>query len=105
MSTEKVYAPGTSVKSRKTDFGEVLRLSINLEKFGPFCKENKNQKGWINLEIIPRKETGQYGETHSVKLDTWEPQNNGGSDTAPAKKAAAPKKEVAADTATDDIPF
>ncbi len=32
-----------------------------------------NEKGWINLDISKRKEPGQFGDTHSIKHDSWKP--------------------------------
>jgi len=95
----KVYAPGTSVKEYKfEDGGSVMRLSILVEKFAPFVKANKNERGYLNLTISPRKEIGAYGETHSVSLDTWQPSKDKASTQ---NKSTTPKKETASAVDSD----
>jgi hypothetical protein len=75
---ETIYVPGSSAKAKSTQFGEVIKLSFKIEDLGPFAKQHKNAKGYLNLEISPRKAPGKFGDTHSVKLDTWEPKEDGG---------------------------
>jgi len=105
-TNERVYVPGSSAKGRETDFGFCLNLSFKASDLGDFVKKNKNEKGYINLSVTPRKEVGPYGDTHSVSLDTWKPQGE-----KPAPKASAPKKVVAKqepaqdEADEDDIPF
>jgi len=72
--TSKIFVPGTQIKEFTfANGGSVLRFSINLAKFGPFVKENKNENGYINFNIEKRREVGNYGDTHNVCLDTWKP--------------------------------
>jgi len=33
-----------------------------------------NEKGYFNLEILKRKQVGNYGETHYIKVDEWKPE-------------------------------
>jgi hypothetical protein len=88
-----IYVPGTFVKEVKFENGgSVIRLSINLEKFAPFVKEHKKSDGYINFNIYPRKETGTYGDTHSVSLDEWVPNKD---KAAPKKAPVSAKKQVA----------
>ena len=35
-----------------------------------------NEKGYINLCVGPRRETGKYGETHSVWINDWTPKDS-----------------------------
>ena len=93
---QKVYVPGTSVKEHKfPDGGSVLRVGINLEKFAPFVKQHKNERGYINFDINLRKEVGPYGDTHNISLNTWvKPENT--TATEPKTKSTKPveKKEI-----------
>jgi hypothetical protein len=85
-----IYVPGTSVKEHSFDDGfSIMRFSINLERFAPFAKSNKNEKGYINLNIVKRREIGTYGETHSVSLDTWKPTKK----EEPTTDSPAPEKQ------------
>ena len=69
---DKVFL-NCSAKARQTPFGEVITLGIKRETLIAFANENANANGYVNLNIKPRREVGQYGDTHSVQLDTWEP--------------------------------
>lgn len=107
---ENIYLPGSSVKERQTSFGVILKLGLNAEKTIEFINANKNERGYINFDISPRKAPSDKGETHTIKLDNWQPNQAQGS-AAPqqaATKAAAKPKPVAPekeDIAPDDIPF
>jgi hypothetical protein len=75
--TPKVYVPGTSAKEFKfADGGSVIRIGLNLEKFAPFVKQHKNERGYINFNLNLRKEVGPYGDTHSLSLDTYVPRQH-----------------------------
>lgn len=106
MSDKPIYAP-CSCKLIDTKHGQMMKLSFSVEKMLDFMKDHKNAKGYINLNISERREVGQYGDTHSVKLDTWEPTGE--------RKQSAPKQssqkqsnhnEAKANAyVSDDIPF
>ncbi len=110
--SEKIYLP-CSAKSRDNNFGETeIRLGLNVAKLGAFCKEHKNEGGYVNLIIAPRKSVGEYGDTHSVVLDTWVPGEKTKTKAKPSttksfkKPAAAPKTEaVTAEVEGDEPPF
>jgi hypothetical protein len=83
---EKIYVPKCSVKTRETSFGDVLRFNFHAKTFVEWMRENKeylNEAGYISIDILPRKEEGQYGESHNAVLDTWKP------DPSKAKSAAS----------------
>ena len=67
---EKKYAQGLFVKrnEKAPDF-VVCSLSIKAEEFNQFIEENVNEKGYVNLQILKRKEKG----TLYAVLDTFEP--------------------------------
>lgn len=108
----KVYVPKSSAKARQTSIGEILRISFKVEDAIEFFKKNANDKGYINLELIPRKTAGTYGDTHTLTLDTWKPTPR--TDGAPARTTTSAKPASKAKTAPaaasnapdeDDIPF
>lgn len=75
MNNEKTYIQGVSVKEIQLKSGGILKMGINKEKFLEHIKSiPANEKGYINLGISQRKEVGKYGDTHSVWLDTWKPE-------------------------------
>ena len=73
MATTKIYAPMKAVEYKFDAGGSVLRLSAKVEKLIAFINANANEAGYINLTVSRRKEPGQYGDTHTVSLDTWKP--------------------------------
>jgi len=65
---------------------EYLPITIKPGKFGlkaggkadaliQFIKDNINDKGYFNFEILEKKQPGKYGDTHYAKVDTWQPTN------------------------------
>ena len=62
-----------SIKVKPGKYG--LKVSAKLEDLISELKQHVNEKGYINLDLNPRKEPGKYGETHSVTVDEWKPNN------------------------------
>lgn len=75
MSEAKTYAPGSVKEHTFHDGGSVLKIGANAEKLIAFIQTHANSKGYINLCVSKRKSVGQYGETHCMWLDTWEPKS------------------------------
>lgn len=63
-----------SIKVKTGKFG--LKVSGKLEGIYAELKQHVNENGYINLDFNPRKQPGKYGETHSVILDEWKPNQN-----------------------------
>ncbi len=104
---ERIFVPGSSAKAKDLEFGTVVNLSFDVAELQSFAKthkkESKNGKNYLNLSIVPRKKVGDYGDTHSVQLDTWEPKPQG---EPTQQKVAKPKKvEQTAPVEEDDVPF
>ena len=70
--SDKIYAP-VMIKERKTSIGDILKFSFQAEKMIEFCKQHQNATGYVNLDILRRREASEYGETHYATLDTWKP--------------------------------
>jgi len=60
---EKRYANGIFIKAVKTQYGELLNISIS-EGGLTELQTNKNAKGYANITIAERKEADKYGNTH-----------------------------------------
>jgi len=80
--SEKSYLKG-SAKEITTEYGTLLSVSLNIDDL----KQYANDKGWINFTITQRRETDQYGNTHTCYYKPYEPKNK--------------KEEIN----VDDIPF
>ena len=70
---EKKDVTGMFVKrnEKAPDF-VVCNISIKADEFDMFVKENKNDKGYVNLQVLKSKDKG----TLYAVLDTFEPKAN-----------------------------
>lgn len=99
------YVP-VSLKLAETPIGKVIKGGGKADALIAFIKENTNSKGYFNFDILKRKTTGQYGETHSMTLNSWEPKGD-----APAKPKVKIEGKTKLVEATpegpedEDIPF
>lgn len=93
-----------SAKARQTNFGEVIKLGIKVDDFIAFARQHVNERGYLNLEISPRREQGQYGDTHSVSLDDFRPTPRDG-ETTTARGDRVPVSRHSEPLTDDDIPF
>lgn len=87
----KTYAPANV----KQITPKLMKFSFSADKMLAFIRQHANARGYINLCISPRREPGQYGDTHTCWLDTWEPD----------KGRAAKPKAPAPSAPDDDVPF
>ena len=77
------YVKGVFVKrNEKAPAFVVCSLSIKSDEFVQFLKENTNDKGYVNLQVLKSREKG----TLYAVLDTFEPKTT--ATPAPAKKVA-----------------
>ena len=67
---EKKYAKGMFVKrnEKAPDF-VVCNISIKADEFDKFVKENTNEKGYVNLQVLKSKDKG----TLYAVVDTFVP--------------------------------
>lgn len=73
MNEPRIYVPKSKAKAVQTKFGDVLRLGFHAESLIAFVRANANQAGYVNLDVVPRKATDEWGNTHSIVLNTWKP--------------------------------
>jgi broad-specificity NMP kinase len=68
--SEKIYCG--SAKQIETQYGQMMKVSMSradVEKL----QANLNEKGYVNLKIQERQSADKFGNTHSVLIDTWQP--------------------------------
>jgi len=70
MSEQKIYVGGATEKNG--NFGEFHKISFKREDLDLMI-QNLNAKGYVNLNMNKRREPSQYGQTHSLVIDTWQP--------------------------------
>ena len=88
MSEEKKFVDGLFVKVKNAPFWEVTELTFKVDKFKQYLNENQNEKGYVNIEILPKKDGGKY-----PKLNDWKPK----------PKEEQPKQQPKEEG--DDLPF
>ena len=54
------------------DGGSVIRVSFKREELERML-QCVNERGYLNLNVNKRRTPSQYGDTHSISLDTWQP--------------------------------
>ena len=71
--TETVFADGFFFEKPKEGAPEYVkgRVSINVEKAIAFINANKNDAGYVNLDLLKSKEGGKL----YFKLNTWKPES------------------------------
>ena len=79
---EMIFADGVNVTK---PFPEIIKLSINTEKFIDFLTAYKNEKGYVNIDILKSRNK----DTYYAKLNVWQPK----------------KKEQEEQIIDDEIPF
>lgn len=60
-----------SAKLKVNDYGQRLLIGVKATDLIDFARAHANERGYVNLVVTERKEPGQYGDTHSVYLDTY----------------------------------
>ena len=58
------FVKGMRVKTQQTQYGEIIKIGINLEEF----KQNPvNELGYINIDIMTSKEGKKYAKINDYK--------------------------------------
>lgn len=71
MSEQKQYVGGA--KEINGNFGAFHKISFSQQDL-ELLMQNLNEKGYVNLAMNRRREPSQYGQTHSLVIDTWRPE-------------------------------
>ena len=74
MSEQKIYVGNG--KQIDTQYGKLLKLSFS-KKDLELMLSKLNAKGYINLNCNERKSESEWGHTHSMQIDDWQPNQNG----------------------------
>ena len=83
MQNEKIYVGNG--KEINTQYGPLLKLSFSAQELQQMLSM-VNQKGYINLNVNRRQQPSQYGHTHSIVVDTWQPQQQQQPQQAPQQQ-------------------
>ena len=95
---EKIYAKGLFVKrNEKAPEFVVCSLSFKTDDFILFLKENTNEKGYVNLQVLKSREKS----TIYAVLDTFEPKTN----TTPTQEKKSVKSDHFQNGNSGGLPF
>ena len=64
---EKKFIDGLYVDVKTTQYGDIIKLSFNYERFNAFMKQNMNEKGYINVDILETKKGKKYAVLNEFK--------------------------------------
>ena len=103
---EKTFVDGIFVKTIQTQYGDIDKLSYDVEKFIEFArkhaqKSEKNGRWYLNTDFLSTQAGKKY-----MALDTFKPDTNKAQQQAP--QASAPPQEAfpnAGGAVDDDCPF
>lgn len=110
----KIYVPKSSAKSKTFDSGKtIIKLSFKAADLVDFINQHANEKGYINFGVSERRNVSQYGDTHCIWLDTWQPSAKSADQkprTLSREEVQQGLREVAnsvkpSTPETDDVPF
>lgn len=62
---DKIFADGLSLKSKETQYGEIIKLGINYEKFTEFLAKYVNERGYVNIDLKKGKSGNWYSELNT----------------------------------------
>ena len=95
---EKNYAKGLFAKrNEKAPEFVVCNLSCKTDDFIQFLKENTNDKGYVNMQVLKGRDKG----TMYAVLDTFEPKTN----TTPTQEKKSVKNDPFQNGNSGDLPF
>ena len=89
MSNEKTYVGGA--KEKTGNFGVFHSISFSAQDVATL-QANLNAKGYVNLNMNQRQSPSQYGQTHSLVIDTWQPTPQGQATQQPQQFQQAPQQ-------------
>ena len=69
--SDKTYINGLFIKVKETKFGEVVSVSINAKTLIEELNKHTNAKGYVNIDLLRRKEADKNGNTHYAVLNEW----------------------------------
>jgi len=64
MSKDKVFVGSTRVKQGK--YGQIINIGLNQKDLN-LLSENLNERGWVNINLLGKKDGGMYAELEQGK--------------------------------------
>ena len=86
-------------KTITTQFGDILKMSMTADDLKVLQENLKN--GWVNFDVLKRREPSEKGMTHYAVLNTWNPERKQGD----IQKPSAPEKDMIEEMEAEDLPY
>ena len=99
IMTEKIFPNGLIYKKAREGAPDFVKgtLSVKVDEFIEFLTKHKDERGWVNIDLLESRE----GKPYCV-LNSWKPETKEGQSST----TAGANKEVPIDEIdTTDIPF
>ena len=104
--SNKVYVG--NAKEINTNNGTLIKCGLR-ESDLETLRNHLNENGWVNVVVGQRRSVSQYGDTHSIWVDDWKPEQKPGNTSAgnpvPPIQTGTPNYPDGFDDFSDDIPF
>lgn len=79
---DKIFC-GSGKKKEFPNGGTITTVNLDMDTlervFNEYGFTTNGGKRILKVKVSSKRETDQYGNTHSVEIDTWKPDNQGGS--------------------------
>jgi len=98
---DKIFAGGMRFEKPKEGTPDFVkgRLSFKVDEAVEFLQKYKNEKGWVNVDLLKSKEKG----TLYLQLNDWKPKEQ--EDAKRENKGVDPIDYPEEDINPEDIPF
>ncbi len=78
MNEEKIYVGSGKLKVFNNG-GSIIDIALTLDGIGAYFEKygftTKNGKKMIRLVLSERREADKFGNTHTLTINTWKPEN------------------------------
>lgn len=72
---EKKFTDGLYIDVKTTQYGDIIKLTFNYEKFNAFMKQNMNDKGYVKVDILENRDGKKYAVLNEFKPQQSAPQS------------------------------
>jgi hypothetical protein len=106
--SDRVFADGLFYTEKENSYGKIGKLAISVDKFIEFLNEHKDERGYVRVDILERREPTE-DKTHYGILNTYKPKQESSerprtqAPKAAAKKPAQPRSK--APVTSEEDPF
>jgi len=100
---DKIYC-GSGKEKTFENGGSIISISVALEDYPKEFLTEYNGKRYLRLDVCRKREIDQYGKSHYVSVNTWQPDAQQSQSRPTAQPASGHNTTAQADF-EDDIPF